>query len=101
VVDFYNLKLKELCNDEKVEFIDINRDIYLNELHAEPKSQYISEHVHLNHNIQPLVEECLRKAGYDVKTGHNENLQWVNSEVQGKYHFDPRFGCFVVKDVAN
>lgn len=93
VVNYYNSCLKKMCENNKFHFVFINQKIYSNDENI-IHELYFGDTVHMNNQIQPLVEEELIKMGIIEKSDFNNNFNWDHTEVMKKFAFDPQFGCF-------
>lgn len=97
VVDEYNKQLSKACNDISVEFLHANEFIYSDENHTGIKPEYFSDQVHLNHRLQIVVQELLTSFGVNIKDDFNSKISWDNKEVQSKFYYDEKFGCYKMK----
>lgn len=97
IVDEYNKQLKSCCISHDIIFLDVNNDIYIDGHHEMIKEEFISDPVHLNNKLQVLVQNSLIKYGLKLSNRFNESIKWDNSEVQKKFYFDEKFGCYKMK----
>ena len=74
----------------------INEAVYLPENNID--ESFLSDTVHLNNKIQPLVEKQLQTLGLIEESGFNQQIDWDHGEVQGQYVYNERFGCYTLKD---
>lgn len=95
VVDYFNAKLAELCSTRGFEFLDINNSIYSNDEKVIQDVYYLDQ-VHMNTRIQVLVEKRLMDLAY-IESPAYSKTELTNEEIQGKYGFDKRFGCYTLK----
>lgn len=77
-------------------FVSINQFVMSEE--NLPKEEFINEEdpVHLNHNVQPLVEQYFLDRGVLQRPLLLAVESQDGSEAQGIFKFDKRFGCYVV-----
>ncbi len=99
IVDEYNKQLKIICDLEEINFLDVNNTIYADYKHESIRDEYISDHVHLNHKLQVQVQQKLKDFDLELPDNFNGSVKWDNSEVQKKFYFDEKFGCFKLKTI--
>jgi hypothetical protein len=99
IVDEYNKQLKKICDLEQINFLEVNNSIYTDDMHEAIKEEYISDHVHLNNKLQLLVQEKLKDFEIDLPDNFDSSIKWDNSEIQKKFYFDEKFGCYKLKTV--
>ena len=89
-VDCFNKKLRIICSNNKIPFIDIMEDI-MN--HDSIKSQFMADVVHLDLSVQSLIEEKIKQAGFELDV--SEHVYHRNSKtLQSDFLYDERFSCF-------
>lgn len=93
VVLAYNNGLRAVCQDLGVLFVEITTDILQEDGRANP--DYCGDHVHMNNQIQPLVERILLKHNWLQESLYDQEFQWDTKAVQSEYVFNEKFGCFV------
>lgn len=96
MVNYYNKLLKDASVENDYTFIDINEKIYSNN-ESIIDQQYYSDTVHLNTRVQILVEDFLIKKGFVTTKGFDKEIDISAEQLQAKYKYDKRFGCYVLK----
>ena len=96
IVDFFNISMQKACSEIEVLFIDVNNDIYSKDSDI-IKQEYFSDTVHLNNRIQILAEDFLLKNKIIESRGYQEDAAFEHSDIQSKFKYDKRFGCYVLK----
>lgn len=99
IVDEYNKQLKIICDLEKINFLDVNNSIYTDDKHMAINEEYVSDHVHLNNKLQILVQKKLKEFEIELPDNFDSSIKWDNTEVQKKFYFDEKFGCFKLKQI--
>ncbi|GAB5539813.1 MAG: hypothetical protein Salg2KO_19160 [Salibacteraceae bacterium] len=98
IVDEYNEILAErLGQIAGVRFLDINDTLY-ESITPTIKDKYVSDPVHLNHELQKPVEKKLLDMGLISSPGFSSEIEWDNSTIHRRYKIDPRFGCYVMPE---
>lgn len=97
IVDQFNKILES--NQQKLgyQFIQFNEEIYDSEKRC-VKEEYLGDPVHLNNKIQIPVENWLLSRNLISEIKYADNPTWNNKEVQGKYAYNERFGCYTLKE---
>jgi hypothetical protein len=93
MVDYFNSLLKKYAGRHGLLFVDINEQVYSDASRVVQK-KYEADTVHLNNNIQPLVENVLIKHGLIETSGFNSSAEWNHEEMMKKFVFDEKFGCY-------
>ena len=93
VVVAYNEKLRAMCQDVGVLYLEITRSILQEDLKVDPA--YCGDHVHMNNQIQPLVERLLIGHNWLKESQYEQEFEWDTKAVQSEYVFNEKFGCFV------
>ena len=93
VVDFFNSRLADRCARNGWLFIPINGAVYDPKDHT-IQVKYFGDQIHLNQQIQPLVEKILEDAEVLSCSGYNPAFQASNAEIMKLFAFDEKFGCF-------
>lgn len=81
----------------------IENTIYLNDLedvvwkNNDENRFYFGDHIHMNNEIQPIVERQLLNHGLIEEIQFDQEYKWKNKEIQSKFSLDARFGCYIVK----
>ncbi len=61
--------------------------------HDSIKSQFMADVVHLDLSVQPLIEEKIKQAGFELDV--SEHVYHRNSKtLQSDFLYDERFSCF-------
>ena len=94
LVDKFNIELNKSLPKN---FIDINNLIFDNKKNVINK-EYIGDMVHLNNKLQVPVENWLFKNDVITKKRYQVNPKWDNKEIQRKFSYDSKFGCYRIKE---
>ncbi len=95
IVDKFNDRLKVLCEKHNIRFLDLNNKIYSPD--GKIKEEYYADHVHLSTSLQILVENRLIEEDILSKPLYNSDNSLSNKDIQSKFKYDKRFGCYVLK----
>lgn len=96
IVEYFNTGLESFCKQNGFLFISVNDKLYSNESIVSEK--YYGDTVHLNKNVQPLVEDILIKEELLVSSKFDEEVVWDHTQVQNSYEFNEKFGCYTLKN---
>lgn len=94
LVDKFNIELKKSLPKN---FIDINNLIFSKKKNVINK-EYMGDVVHLNNKLQIPVENWLLKNDVITKKRYKVNPEWDNKEIQRKFSYDAKFGCYRIKE---